>query len=110
VIDAVLTCPSCGGRNLHQLDVDIFAREENAVTGWRMCVRGLDHCHGLAPEASVSPGLSGNPSARRGGILVRLACEECHGSCELRIAQHKGQTTVRLAALSPSPDEGVNRH
>jgi hypothetical protein len=40
--------------------------------------------------------MRGNPSGRRGAILINFWCETCRQTSVLKISQHKGQTFIQL--------------
>lgn len=80
-----LCCPACGGTHLHHEVVDVYDRKEDAHQGLHVRVDGSlysDH------------DLSGNPSRRRGGLVVVFWCETCGATSSLAIAQHKGTTQL----------------
>jgi DNA-directed RNA polymerase subunit M/transcription elongation factor TFIIS len=83
--DDSLSCPYCGNGYMHHKDVVIYNREKE------------DSNQGLAvqvtPEAvTTSDDLSGNPSARRNGVIIHFECENCSNRYELALHQHKGVT------------------
>ena len=90
-----LTCPSCGGNNLHQNGVEAYFRDEDADIGVVVSASRVHH-------ASTHTGSQKrNPSGRRDGIRIFFTCEVCHGDpdvapyrppFELTIVQHKGMT------------------
>lgn len=79
----VLGCPRCGGAHLHHTMVTHHLRETED---------GLSSASFL-PGQHVKP-LGGNPSARRGGVVISFECERCGPDLELTIAQHKGETEL----------------
>jgi hypothetical protein len=46
--------------------------------------------------------MDGNPSARRGAVVIEFSCEGCGHHSLLEMAQHKGQTLVRWSPI-PAP-------
>ncbi len=83
-----LICP-IGGRceGMHHSGVKVFDRNEDEDTGLFVHVREQ-----TVQVATKIP--EGNPSLRRGGLVLGFWCELCGGSAELCIAQHKGWTYV----------------
>ena len=72
---------------LHHDSVDVYMRVEDAAKGVHVrCKSGK----GVA----IINDLSGNPSSRRGGIVIGFWCENCGERSRLSIAQHKGHETV----------------
>ena len=96
----VLLCPYCEGIDscLHHQGVSYFAREEDDAFGTRVSVNewspdGMPHhTSNVSVNVDMRNQLEGNPSARRGGIVILFWCELCGGNYELCFAQHKGQT------------------
>ena len=105
--NGILFC-SCGGNNLHQLDVIVFNAGEEAPHKVRTTVLFYEG------TTTVEPTNEGNPSGSRQGLIIRFRCESCHdgweqmahelgeeaaGPCpplvELMISQHKGLTLAR---------------
>lgn len=85
---AILLCPACGFDYLHHDSIEVFERKEDQEQGVHVTVQG--------GKATVDHDLSGNPSVRRHGFLVRFSCEGCSARSVLSIAQHKGQTHVEM--------------
>ena len=95
----MLRCPGCGNTNLHQYEVAVFYRLEDADEVLRTTV-----VHGASPDWHGNHQLpqrrlmvdempndgSGNPSSRRHGLVIRFWCEHCSSRPELVVAQHKG--------------------
>jgi hypothetical protein len=84
-----LECPGCGGTYLHQCGVNVFNRSgEDSTEGIRATV---DSDVTISSDVSKA---AGNPSNRRGGLVIKFDCERCsdHGRVdyELVIEQHKG--------------------
>jgi|HubBroStandDraft_6_1064221.scaffolds.fasta_scaffold334923_1 hypothetical protein len=88
-----LRCPRCAGQYLHQLNVVVFDRAEDASHVIRTTVEGGTSRTDVVPNAG-----SGNPSARRDGLSILFWCEGCDAKradpIELTIAQHKGCTEI----------------
>jgi hypothetical protein len=82
--DDVLKCPSCDWSNLHHVSVEIFERREDAMVGVHVQVEGK--------AVRVDDALTGNPSPRRQGMLIRFTCETCTAKPILQVRQHKGST------------------
>ena len=80
----ILKCPSCDWSNLHHVSVEVFEREEDAMTGVHVHVEGA--------HVLVDGDLTGNPSSRRTGLLIRFTCETCDTLSILQMIQHKGST------------------
>lgn len=83
----IIKCPDCGENYLHHVAVDFYARGEDDKTG--VHTRAIDT--GLT---MVDGEMSGNPSDRRGGMVIKFECEHCPGFKPLHIFQHKGITFV----------------
>lgn len=93
-----LRCPNCDECYLHQSDVAVFNRDEDADQ-----VRVTTVRHDGVDEAIISEDLSLNPSPRRYGLRISFWCEHCDGGPDedttkkvpdLAIYQHKGQTFI----------------
>jgi hypothetical protein len=86
--DDWIRCAVCGkAYGLHHDSVDVYMRVEDAAKGVHVrCKSGK----GVA----IINDLSGNPSSRRGGIVIGFWCENCGERSRLSIAQHKGHETV----------------
>ena len=74
VCNARQEIPSTGMGNLHQCDVHIFSRHEDATQGTVVHVNHEKVTTETSGDASTN-----NPSARRSGMLVAFHCESCHG-------------------------------
>lgn len=83
-----LLCPRCGSNYLHHNQVDVFERDEDAVTGL--------HVQVADGRVSTDTALRDNPSSRRHGVAISFWCEGCNAKVVLKIAQHKGVTLVDL--------------
>lgn len=81
-----LECPNCGGDYLHQGEVNVYFRAEDAATGNHACVN--------PDSTTVDTNVIGNPSTRRHGLTIEFECENCTASLSLAIIQHKGQTFI----------------
>jgi predicted nucleic-acid-binding Zn-ribbon protein len=81
---AELICPKCGCNNLHQMAVDAYFRNEDAVHGMHTRVDFF--------TTKTDMDVSGNPSARRSGLFITFDCEQCEGDKMLNVYQHKGTT------------------
>ena len=82
-----LICPLCDGNYLHHNLIEVFERREDAEKGM----------HTIASHDHIDvkyDSLTGNPSARRNGVIVKFYCEGCGGTPILAISQHKGQTFI----------------
>jgi hypothetical protein len=96
--DNALLCPECGGNNLHHGAVTKYSGTEDAEH-----IR-VTRAEGDVFSSIITPRIaSGNPSSRRGGIVLEFWCENCHGewggrpahhihNFRLQIQQHKGTT------------------
>jgi TIR domain len=94
----VLKCPNCGFEYMHQERVEIFDRGEDSD----MVRKTVVDESGVTSSDVPNDG-SGNPSYRRQGLRVFLACEQCSGGGAgrwvgprkiLNIVQHKGETLI----------------
>lgn len=94
-----LVCPSCGGFNLHQYEIAVFARDEDQPFVTRTtvpngpCLDARNREQGRPERAAMVDHVRNspkNPSARRQGAVIRFWCEGCRARPELTIAQHKG--------------------
>ena len=83
-----LKCPSCGSNYLHHEKVEVFERGEDEEKGLHVTIE-----NGVA---KTDTNLSGNPSARRHGLLIHFSCEGCKANPVLSLSQHKGNTWVDL--------------
>lgn len=83
-----LECKCGGGGNLHQGNVTIFERTEDAN---KIAVIAQD---GPTAQVSEFPAQDTcNPSPRRHGMLIEFHCEQCPDEqFRLAIFQHKGAT------------------
>jgi hypothetical protein len=79
-----LECPACEGDYLHQGEVDVFFRDEDAEKG--------NHVRVKPNSVTVDDELAGNPSPRWHGLTIDFECENCAATLCLAIVQHKGQT------------------
>lgn len=87
--EAVILCPHCGDSCLHHADVEVWDRkceDSNEVTKIKIA----------DGRAKISLDPRGNPSARRDGLAVHFVCESCGWPSRLTIAQHKGQSFMKL--------------
>lgn len=89
-----LTCPRCGFGNIHQGQVTVYDRKEDAGN-----VTVTTVSDGVASMSVRSSEGSGNPSSRRHGLALAFNCEGCGGGTEddyihLLISQHKGDTYI----------------
>jgi hypothetical protein len=89
-----LTCPHCAGGYLHQRQVNVYERREDA----RLTVRTQVTRSGANVMTVPSAG-SGNPSDRRQGVSIVFWCENCHRQPELTFEQHKGNTLVEWGVM-----------
>lgn len=96
MFDGMLTCPRCKDHYLHQTDVMVFNRREDAEKVHLTSVV-KDRLTAMVTVADVDNDTSLNPSSRRHGLLIDFACESCDGEenkskVTLAIYQHKGST------------------
>ena len=82
-----LNCPGCGECFLHQTDVNVYDRVQDAFTGQHVKIQG----DGLV---KIDCNLTGNPSGRRQGLTIAFTCEHCSTAPVLGISQHKGFTMI----------------
>jgi len=85
--NAVL-CPNCGEPYLHHEKVEIFERGEDEEFGIHAQVE-----NGVL---TTDTNLTGNPSARRHGMLIHFSCEGCTETSVLSLEQHKGTTYIEM--------------
>jgi hypothetical protein len=85
---ATLLCPECGFDHLHHDGVEVFERKEDQEQGLHVTVQD--------GKATIDQSLTGNPSSRRHGLLVKFWCEGCSIRLVLSVVQHKGQTHVEF--------------
>jgi hypothetical protein len=83
----VATCPFCDSEYLHQIEVEVFFREEDTDKG--------SHTTITRDASIVKSDQTGNPSPRRDGVRVWMKCEQCQRLSWVDIYQHKGQTFLR---------------
>jgi hypothetical protein len=92
-----LACQGCGGEYMHHIAVDIHCRPvEDAET--------LSHrAYGIGEPTTA------NPSSRRDGLVITLACEHCETITLLQIYQHKGVTYIEKCAKPENwgPEDGA---
>jgi len=96
-----LQCPGCESAYVHQHEVHVYERLQDAVTGTHVCVRGLDKPQ---PQVVVGSSMVGNPSTRRQGITIHFWCEHCKCRFLLTVAQHKGFTLMETELEEPAHD------
>lgn len=100
-----LQCPHCGEAYLHQTDVAVFTRHDDADQVKVTTVSDNGEVH----EAVIANNVSLNPSPRRYGLRISFWCEHCDGGQtdeerengvtsnkvpDLAIYQHKGNTFI----------------
>jgi hypothetical protein len=87
--ECAIKCPKCGEAisSLHHETVKVFNRDsEDKVTGLYTEIRGTK-----VETRRCLP--AGNPSSRRGGVVINFSCEQCGPNVgNLCVAQHKGST------------------
>ncbi len=90
----MVCCPSCQEPLLHQNEVEVFDRDEDAREGQHVHITNRDAPmnESTPTQVTVDTKLVGNPSIRRQGIAITLWCESCQGRSTLLIYQHKGCT------------------
>lgn len=85
---------------MHHERIEIFDRNEDAVTGLHVVVEGS--------KVITDTNLHGNPSARRDGIRIHFRCEGCKAKSFMEISQHKGNTYVGMGyAIDKSADSAA---
>lgn len=97
-----LLCPICGSGLLHHDVVTVYQRNEDTEV-----VRKTSVVEDSFRSEIVWNNDSGNPSARRDGLVISFWCENCGGTkegttIELTIAQHKGNTQVGWRFSKPT--------
>lgn len=89
----LLQCSNCNEGYTHHTNVTAYVRDkEDAEIGM---VFGTDRAGSFTLRSSMGR----NPSPRRNGIRIKVECEQCEGTTELQIIQHKGQTYLLNANL-----------
>lgn len=91
--ERVVICPRCGSDYMHHQEVIRWDRSEDATIE-RYTFAGSERT-----EVKAVPEATGNPSSRRGGLIVSFSCEGCGSGAEgdrleMVISQHKGQTEI----------------
>jgi hypothetical protein len=82
-------CPKCEGTYMHQGAVRIFTRDrEDAKTG------SLVMSDGFHTMSNAKADMDNNPSRRRDGLSIEMACETCGPVGRLTVYQHKGETLI----------------
>lgn len=79
-----IACPHCTAQELHHNSVETFFRMED----WDEGVYTKSTHDGVVSGTD----LTGNPSPRRDGVVIRFWCEICDGKSKLCLIQHKGST------------------
>jgi hypothetical protein len=82
-----ITCPNCGGDNLHHSPVTVFDRREDAPD---TIVTEVEN--GRAAMRVTPSNQTRNPSSRRDGLAMSFWCETCPAKSEMTLEQHKGAT------------------
>jgi hypothetical protein len=90
MLDHPVSCPFCGGDNLHHKRVTAFDRKEDAPQTITTEVDGGQVTMRVEPSNQ-----SRNPSSRRDGLGIKFFCETCPAIPELTLEQHKGSTFIR---------------
>ena len=101
----ILNCPACGGESLHQERVTAYFRHEDSDVGM---VVEVDRETVMANANGDC--ITGNPSARRDGIVIEFSCENCSVIPRLAIVQHKGTTYFEWLDGVQEPVLGVARN
>lgn len=102
----ILHCPNCDGTNMHHEQVDIFIRnKEDSADGLALSAICDYKNVPLEPTGPVvisnTNAEVGNPSERRGALVVKFHCENCDVQYSLAIVQHKGQTRLSSCLSFP---------
>lgn len=99
-IEDAVVCPNCTSGFVHHVGVDIYERHEDKDTGTHVSVFGIDtddrESHLNKASVVVDTSMTGNPSARRQGLVIHFWCEGCRAQLQLSVAQHKGQTLINF--------------
>lgn len=91
----VLRCADCGWRCTSHYRVDVFdLPKEDSEDGVHVTVQDC--------AVTVDRKMADNPSRRRWGINVLLSCEGCSAITKFSIAQHKGETQLRVEVIEES--------
>lgn len=88
ISDGNLVCPHCGSDYISHHQIDAFERSEDAENGLHIAIDG---------EVRVNSSMTGNPSSRRHGLIIKFSCEGCNNESILSIAQHKGTTEIKFS-------------
>lgn len=93
IIGDKIVCPTCNGSMLHQVEVKVWFRREDAEQP--------TFAHIMGTTVLVSRKNHDNPSSRRSGLKIMFRCEWCHcdglrPSHEFVIYQHKGETFTEM--------------
>lgn len=85
-----VSCEHCGGDMLHHVAVDIHSRaaEDMPTVSYRV--------YNEPRQGNPVAPMTKNPSSRRDGVAITMACENCAGFTVLTLEQHKGSTFVDL--------------
>lgn len=98
-ISDTLQCPKCDSYNMHHINVEVFDRNEDDLTGEHISLT-VKQSHGwgclnvIPPEHTVDDSMKHNPSSRRTGVSIAFVCEQCHAVIKLGVAQHQGQSRL----------------
>lgn len=88
---SILQCPTCRNDYLHQGNVTVYERSEDASWTTVIAQDGENVVTTKFPSGDTH-----NPSSRRHGLTVQFWCENCGGEdgtpLHLAIYQHKGST------------------
>lgn len=82
-----VACPHCGDcGDLHQTNVEVWFREEDATNGIYAKVS--------SESVVYDNDMNNNPSSRRDGVRIKFMCYLCSNESHLDIVQHKGMTNI----------------
>jgi hypothetical protein len=84
-----MKCKHCGSDYLHIEKVEVFCRKEDAEIGLHFVINNNDFDYNECFSITNND-LKGNPSERRGGLTIKMKCENCGDFTTFSLAQHKG--------------------
>lgn len=96
-MEQILQCPKCQSTYTRVVGFEYFERVEDAESGLHVDV--------WRSKAYFDTDLDGNPSSRRGAVIIRFECESCISNGDkfihqLKLIQHKGQTFIEWESPS----------
>jgi len=89
-----IKCVGCGSWHLHQRDVFVYTRKEDAKFALETIV-DMSGSRSSVKPSSDEVEIDGNPSHRRHGLRIRFECEQCDDIFDMVLLQHKGTTELK---------------